>query len=77
MADISLESVVSSNISAIGYDPVTKTMRVQFTSGHTYDAIGPTQVDFESFKSSKSKGIHFGKFLKKAFVWSKIEKKGA
>jgi hypothetical protein len=76
MADIQLESVVSSNIVAVGFDAETGTMRVQFTSGGTYDATGVKQEDFDNFKLAKSKGVHFNKVLKKAFAWGKVEKKG-
>jgi len=76
MADIQLESVISSNIAAIGFDSESGTMRVKFTSGGTYDATGAKQEDFDTFKLAKSKGVHFNKVLKKAFAWSKaIEKK--
>ena len=74
--EIQLESVISSNIAAIGFDSTSNRMRVQFTNGAIYDADGPQQLDFDDFKSSKSKGIHFNKVLKKAFVWKRLEKKG-
>jgi hypothetical protein len=70
-----MQSVISSNISAIGFDKATSTMRVQFNNGGTYDAVA-TQADFDAFLASKSKGKHFNSVLKKAFTWSKIEKKG-
>ena len=72
--EIKLESVISSNIAAIGFG--SNKMRVQFTNGAIYEADGPQQSDFDDFKSSKSKGIHFNKVLKKAFVWKRLEKKG-
>ena len=74
--EIQLESVVSSNISGIGFDVKSGTMRVRFNNGGTYQAPGAMQSDFDDFKSAKSKGIHFNKVLKKAFAWSKVEKKG-
>lgn len=74
---IQLEPVISSNIAAIGYDATTSHMRVQFTNGATYYADGALQADFDNFKSAKSKGIHFNKVLKQAFVWKRFEKKGA
>ena len=70
-----MQSVVSSNISAAGFDPVSNTMRIQFTSGGVYEASA-AKSDFDIFMASKSKGIHFNKVLKKAFAWNKIEKKG-
>jgi hypothetical protein len=72
--EIILESVVSSNIAAIGFDGVSK-IRVQFTNGATYEAAGPQQSDYDNFKSSKSYGKYFNKVLKQAFVWNKVEKK--
>lgn len=74
--EIQLESVISSNIAAIGFDPVSHHMRVQFTTGAVYYADGAQQADFDTFKSAKSKGIHFNKVLKQAFVWKRLEKKG-
>ena len=70
-----MQSVVSSNISAVGFDTKTSTMRVQFNNGGLYEAAA-TQVDFDTFMASKSKGKHFNSILKKAFAWNKIEKKG-
>ena len=74
--DITLESVISSNISAIGFNSKTGTMRVRFNNGGTYDASGCKQSDYDEFKLAKSKGVHFNKVLKRAFAWSKFEKKG-
>lgn len=75
--EIQLEAVISSNIAAVGFDSTTSTMRVQFTNGATYDAIGAKQSDFDDFKSSKSKGVYFNKVLKQAFTWTRLLKKGA
>jgi KTSC domain len=77
MAEIEMQSVISSNIKAIGFDKTTGTMRVTFNSGATYDAPGATQEDFDAFRTAKSHGVHFNKILKKAFAWAKAtEKKG-
>ena len=75
MADINFEPVVSSNISAIGFDALSSTMYVKFSSGQTYEASGATQADYDDFKMAKSKGSHFAKILKQSFAWKKIEKK--
>ena len=74
--EIQLESVVSSNVNAIGFDAKLEIMYVRFNTGGTYQALGAKQSDFDDFKSAKSKGIHFNKILKRAFAWSKVEKKG-
>ncbi len=74
--EIELESVVSSNIAAIGFNSKTGTLRVRFNNGGMYDANGAKQSDFDDFKLAKSKGVYFNKVLKQAFAWTKIEKKG-
>jgi len=76
MADIELESVISSNIAAIGFDAASGTLRVKFNNGNIYDAEGASQADYDDFKMSKSKGVHFNRILKQAFAWKKMEKKG-
>jgi hypothetical protein len=68
-----MQLVISSNIKAIGFEE--DKMRVEFNSGATYEATA-SQSDFDTFMVAKSKGQHFNKILKKAFVWTKIEKKG-
>lgn len=70
-----MQAVISSNISQIGFDKANGTMRVIFNNGGIYDAQA-TQADFDNFLTAKSKGKHFNSILKKAFAWSKIEKKG-
>lgn len=71
-----MQPIISSNVKEVGFDEKTNTMRITFSNGGTYEAPGITQSDFDSFLASKSKGSHFAKVLKKAFIWSKIEKKG-
>ena len=42
-----MHSVVSTNVLAVGYDPPTNTLRVQFRSGGTYDYYGVNLGLFE------------------------------
>ena len=41
---MNMMAVVSSNVAAVGYEPVSGTLRVQFHSGHCYDyyEVSPT-----------------------------------
>jgi hypothetical protein len=72
-----MQSVISSNIKAVGFDSKTSTLRVQFNNGGIYDASSATQADYDAFLASKSKGQYFNKVLKTAFEFKKaIEKKG-
>lgn len=45
----------SSNVEKIGYDPDSKTLRVEFVSG-TYEYAGVPSAVFENLKASPSKG---------------------
>lgn len=68
-----LQPIISSNVKAAGYSDGK--MQIQFNSGATYEAE-MAQADYDTFMAAKSKGSHFAKVLKQAFVWKKIEKKG-
>lgn len=72
-----MEPVISSNVSAIGFDVKTGTMRVKFNSGGLYETTGASQADYDTWKASKSKGQHFNKILKtaKAFSWHSVTNK--
>ncbi len=37
---MTMHPVISTNVIAVGYDPRTRTLRVQFRSGGTYDYCG-------------------------------------
>lgn len=55
-----MKPVVSSNIKAIGYDPATRVMAVQFANGtYHYDDVGQEQHD--AFVAAESIGSHFHK----------------
>lgn len=67
---IAMDSVLSSQISAIGHDEKTNTLAIQFapkkdgTTGSVYHYSNFTADDFAAFKAAESIGSHFGKFIK-------------
>lgn len=66
---IALHDVESSQINAIGHDPETKTLAIQFKNwkgevGSTYHYANFTAEDFAAFKGAESLGRHFGKHIK-------------
>lgn len=67
---ISMTSVKSSQIHAIGHDPVTNTLAIQFKSksgaGSVYHYQNFTPELFNEFKSAKSLGQHFKTSIKDA-----------
>lgn len=65
---IAMDAVESSQIAAIGHDPDTNTLAIQFTAksgtGSIYHYSNFTAEDFAAFKGAESIGSHFGKFIK-------------
>jgi hypothetical protein len=63
---IDLQPVESNQVGAIGYDPDTKTLAVQFRRGaraiYHYPNVEPET--FEAFKGAPSIGTYFGTHLK-------------
>lgn len=47
---MTMHPVVSTNVAAVGYDPPTHTLRVQFRSGGTYDYYGVNPGLFEQMR---------------------------
>ncbi|PYC20257.1 KTSC domain-containing protein [Aquipseudomonas alcaligenes] len=56
--------VSSSAISAIGYDPATKRMKITFQQGHTYDFCGVPQHVYDNFMRAPSKGHYYNDYIK-------------
>lgn len=67
---IAMDSVESSQIAAIGHDPATNALAIQFapkkdgTPGSIYHYKNFTAEDFAKFKAAESIGSHFGKHIK-------------
>ena len=61
---ISLEPVTSSNIAKLGYDLPSKTLRIEFKNGGTYDYANVEHKLYTAFKDNKSLGSFFYKFIR-------------
>lgn len=72
MAYIPLESVESSMISKIGYDPKTQTLRVMFQNGDAYDYPTFTDRDWRAFQEAESLGKHFHRVIKPVFGYAPV-----
>jgi hypothetical protein len=66
--EIPMQPVESSQIAAIGHDPATNTLAIQFAAksgaGSVYHYSNFTADDFVAFKAAESIGSHFGKHIK-------------
>jgi hypothetical protein len=75
---IDLTPVQSSQIAALGHDPVTNTLRVQFQgSGSTYDYAGVSAETAADFLKAESIGKFFGAQIKGKFEYRKLPAKKA
>lgn len=63
--------VSSSNLSAVGYDEFSMTLRVQFKSG-AYDYSNVPKNIFDGLLSASSKGSYHHAFIKNSFPYRKI-----
>jgi hypothetical protein len=62
---ITLDSVESNQVKAIGYDDATQTLAVTFTRGSAiYHYPNVTRETFEAFKGAESIGKFFGEHIK-------------
>lgn len=59
-----LEPVNSSNITAIGHDPETDTLHLQFSSGKTYAYSHIERDQYEALMGAESIGSHFAKHIR-------------
>jgi len=78
--EIILDSVNSSQLHAIGHDPATNTLAIQFKSkagpGSIYHYSNFTAEKFAEFKAAESIGKYFGAHIKNAeeeHPWVKID----
>jgi hypothetical protein len=64
----------SGNIAQYGYDKPTKTLRVEFKSGSTYDYAGvPAKIVEEIEKAPSVGGVISAKVIKAGFKATKLE----
>ena len=64
--------VASSNIRAIGYDPHTQTLEIEFWSGGVYQYYGvPGQIHNEIMQAS-SKGSFLHVYIKNSYPFSRV-----
>lgn len=83
MPIIALQDVESSQINAVGYDPETQTLAIQFKGwkgelGATYHYANVTPEDFAAFQGAESLGRHFGRHIKpfpEKFPYTKVADK--
>ncbi|WP_214464552.1 KTSC domain-containing protein [Levilactobacillus brevis] len=62
---MNLISVVSSDLSAVGYEPSTQQLEIVFHSGGVYLYSGVSPSEYQGLMSAGSKGRYFHAFIKR------------
>jgi hypothetical protein len=56
--------VISSAMTAVGYDPSSRRMKITFTQGHTYDFCRVPQHVYDGLMHAMSKGTYYNDHIK-------------
>lgn len=64
--------VPSSNLAAIGYDPDTEILEVEFLNGSVYEYKNVPQVVYDELMSSSSHGTYFNSQIRNTYPSAKI-----
>ena len=57
-------SVSSRAISAVGYDPASRRMKIEFKQGKTYDFCNVPEHIFNGLLSASSKGTYYNDYIR-------------
>lgn len=64
--------VASSNLRAVGYDPASETLEVEFTSGAVYQYYGVPSHIYEQLMREPSKGQFLNTYVKNMYAYSRV-----
>ncbi|MCF8003890.1 MAG: KTSC domain-containing protein [Chromatiaceae bacterium] len=65
---VEMHRVLSSAIRAVGYDSGTRRLRIQFTSGQSYDFCGVPPSIYDGLRSASSKGSYYDHHIRHRYV---------
>ncbi len=65
-------SVSSSNIGAIGYEPETQTLEVEFLNGSVYQYAGVPVDEYAAMMNADSKGKYLNANIKGCYSFTKL-----
>ncbi len=64
--------VRSSNLSAVGYDDATSTLRIRFNSGGLYDYYNVPSNVYQGLMSASSHGTYFHQHIKDVYRYKRL-----
>ena len=66
------DSVASTNVAAVGYDPKTQTLEVEFLSGSVYQYYGVPDHLHDNMMRAASKGKYLNAYIKDRYPYSRV-----
>ena len=72
MLSLNRQSVQSSNLRSVGYDPITKILEIEFHSGGIYQYTNVSESIHSALINAPSKGKYFARYIKDRFSTRKI-----
>lgn len=64
--------VNSTNLTAIGYDESSRTLRVEFRNGGTYDYYDVPRTEFDGLHNATSHGEYLARNIKGRYRYARI-----
>jgi hypothetical protein len=71
-APMQRQSIDSTSIRSVGYDPEEEALVVEFQSGGVYQYIRVPRAVYERLLAARSKGRYFGDFIRLQYRYEKI-----
>jgi hypothetical protein len=69
---MTMQPVSSSNLAAVGYDPETQTLAIEFKSGGTYEYYDVPQQVFDGLLSAASHGQYFQSNIRGSYRYARL-----
>ena len=73
MQNFNMQSVDSSQIGQVGYDPQSLTLRIKYNSGGVYDYAGVPQAKYDALMNAESLGKYFHGEIRGNFSYTKVQ----
>lgn len=67
------QSVTSSNILTVGYEPTTRALEIEFKNGGVYRYDAVPEATYQDLVHSPSPGRHFAQYIKPVFACRRLE----
>jgi hypothetical protein len=62
------QSVNSTNLASVGYDPTSETLEVEFTNGSIYQYYNVPQIIFDQLMQAPSVGVFFNANVRNVYA---------